>query len=253
MHSVASRRIRRSGARLWLLRDVSLHIPAGTVVGIVGATGSGKTLMISRLARILAPTEGRILIDGKDIRTLPLADLRRAIAYVMQSTFLFSLPLHVNVRMGNTAVDDEQLAQAIHTSRVSNDLPQLPHGLDTMVGERGVMLSGGQKQRVAIARAIVRNPAILVLDDALSSVDTQTAADILTDLRQVLQTRTSLIVAHRIATVKDADLIMVLTDGHLAEYGTHANLLAKNGLYTRMVERELSKGEDDESIEQAAV
>ncbi len=237
----------------WLLRDVSLHIPAGTVVGIVGATGSGKTLLISLLARVLDPTEGRILIDGKDIRTVRLADLRRAIAYVMQSTFLFSLPLHVNVRMGNIDVDDDQLAQAIHTSRVSNDLPQLPHGLDTMVGERGVMLSGGQKQRVAIARAIVRNPAILVLDDALSSVDTQTAADILTDLRQVLQTRTSLIVAHRIATVKDADLIMVLADGHLAEHGTHANLMAKNGPYARMVERELSQGEDDESIEQAAV
>jgi ATP-binding cassette subfamily B protein len=236
----------------WLLRDVNLHIPAGTVVGIVGATGSGKTLLISLLARVLDPTEGRILIDGKDVRTLKLTDLRQAIAYVMQSTFLFSLPLHVNVRMGNVAVDDEQLDQAIHTSRVSNDLPQLPHGLDTLVGERGVMLSGGQKQRVAIARAIVRNPAILVLDDALSSVDTQTAADILTDLRQVLQSRTSLIIAHRIATVKDADLIVVLDDGHVAEQGSHAALIAKNGLYARMADRELTQGEDNESIEQAA-
>lgn len=230
----------------WLLRNVSLHIPAGQTVALVGPTGAGKTLLVSLLARILDPNEGRILIDGVDVRDIRLSDLRRAIAYVPQSTFLFSQPLHSNVRMGNPGIAEDLLNRAIHISRVSNDLPNLPQGLDTMVGERGVMLSGGQKQRVAIARAIVRDPAILVLDDALSSVDTQTAADILTDLRQVLHSRTSLIIAHRIATVKDANLIVVLKDGQIAEQGTHDNLVAADGLYARMVERELRM--EDEAL-----
>jgi ATP-binding cassette, subfamily B, multidrug efflux pump len=223
----------------WLLRNVSLTIPDGSVVAFVGPTGCGKTLLVSLLARVLDATEGRVLIDGADIRTLELEDLREAIAYVPQSTFLFSQPIHANVRMGKPNISEEELDQAISISRVSNDLEQLPHGMDTLVGEKGVMLSGGQKQRVAIARAIVRDPAILVLDDALSSVDTQTAADILADLRQVLRTRTSLIIAHRIATVKDADHIVVMSEGHVVEQGTHNSLIEQDGLYARMVEREL--------------
>lgn len=230
----------------WVLRDISLHIPAGSVVAFVGPTGCGKTLLVNLLARVQDPTKGRVLIDGIDVRSLPLEDLRRAIAYVPQSTFLFSRPLHENVRMGRPGIDEDELKSAIHISRVSNDLPQLPQGLDTLVGEKGVMLSGGQKQRVAIARAIVRNPAILVLDDALSSVDTQTAADILSELRDVLSTRTSLIIAHRIATVKDADHIVVMSEGHIVEQGTHTELIAQNGLYTRMVERELREDDDSE-------
>jgi ATP-binding cassette, subfamily B, multidrug efflux pump len=230
----------RSGDQ-WLLRDINLHIPAGSVVGVVGPTGGGKTQFVNLLARVMDVEEGRVLIDGHDVRDLKLADLRRAIAYVPQSTFLFSLPLQENVRMnGDDAYSDEDLERAIHISRVSNDLTQLPHGLNTMVGEKGVMLSGGQKQRVAIARAIIRDPAILVLDDALSSVDTQTAADILADLRQVLQSRTSIIIAHRIATVKDADFIVVVDDGRIIEQGTHEDLIAQGGMYTRMVEREKS-------------
>lgn len=228
----------------WLLRDISLAIPAGKVVAFVGPTGSGKTLLVSLLARVIDPNEGRILLDGHDLRTLQLTDIRHALAYVPQSTFLFSQPLHTNVRMGQTNISDEDLERAIHISRLSNDLAQLPEGLETLVGERGVMLSGGQKQRVAIARAIVRNPSILILDDALSSVDTQTAADILADLRQVLRTRTSLIIAHRIATVKDADQIIVIDHGQIAEQGTHADLLAANGLYAQMVERELHLDDD---------
>jgi ATP-binding cassette subfamily B protein len=223
----------------WLLRHITLRIPAGRVVALVGPTGAGKTLLISLLARVIDPTEGRVLIDGQDVRDLKLEDLRQAIAYVPQSTFLFSQPLHRNVRMGKPDIDEEALMEAVHISRLSNDLPQLPHGLETLVGERGVMLSGGQKQRVAIARAIVRDPAILVLDDALSSVDTQTAADILNDLRQVLRTRTSLIIAHRIATVQDADHIVVIADGQIVEQGTHEALIAQNGFYARMAEREL--------------
>lgn len=225
----------------WLLRHITLTIRAGEVVAFVGPTGCGKTLLVSLLARVIDPTEGRVLIDGIDIRKLALDDLRAAIAYVPQSTFLFSQPVHANVRMGRFDISDDELDQAIAISRFSNDLSQLPQGLETLVGEKGVMLSGGQKQRVAIARAIVRDPAILVLDDALSSVDTQTAADILADLRKVLQSRTSLIIAHRIATVKDADYIVVMSQGQVVEQGSHIDLIAHNGLYARMVERELKE------------
>ncbi len=230
----------------WLLRNVSLRIPAGKTVALVGPTGCGKTLLVSLLARILDPTEGRILIDGRDVRTIKLADLRQAIAYVPQSTFLFSQPLHLNIRMGKDDISDSELDQAMRISRLVNDMPQLPQGLETLVGERGVMLSGGQKQRVAIARAIVRDPAILVLDDALSSVDTQTAGDILAELRHVIRTRTSLIIAHRIATVKDADFILVMRDGQIVEQGTHDELVARDGQYARMVGREFSHKRDQD-------
>ncbi len=225
----------------WLLRDITLDIPSGSVTAIVGATGCGKTLLVNLLARVLDATEGRVLVDGHDVRDLDLASLRQAIAYVPQATFLFSQTLRENVRMSKPDLSDDDLDRAIQISRMSNDLQQLPHGLDTLVGEKGVMLSGGQKQRVAIARAIVRDPAIMVLDDALSSVDTQTAADILGDLRHVLRTRTSLIIAHRIATVKDADRIIVMSEGQVVEQGTHNELIEQDGLYARMVEREMKQ------------
>lgn len=226
-----------------VLHDISLHIPAGSVVAFVGPTGCGKTMLVSLLARVHDPTEGRICIGGTDIRDYNLESLRKGVAYVPQSTFLFSQTMHENVRMGNTDLHDEDIDRAVRISRVSNDLQQLPYGLDTLVGEKGVMLSGGQKQRVAIARAIVRDSSILVLDDALSSVDTQTAADILADMRSVLRTRTSLLIAHRIATVKDADFIVVMNEGRIVERGTHNELIARNGLYAQMVEREFTKEE----------
>lgn len=226
-----------------LLDKVTLDVPAGTVVGLVGATGSGKTKLVNLLARVNDPTAGRVLVDGVDVRDYDLQQLRDVIAYVPQSTFLFSKPLHENVRMGRPDIDEDDLQRTLHISRMSNDLAQLPYGLETLVGEKGVMLSGGQKQRVAIARAIIRDPAILVLDDALSSVDTQTAADILADLRDVVQTRTSFIIAHRMATVKDADLIVVMEDGQIVEQGTHDDLLARDAIYARMVERELQEAQ----------
>jgi len=188
---------------------------------------------------VMDVSEGRVMIDGVDVRDLHLNDLRQAVAYVPQSTFLFSQPLHENIRMGKDNISEDELHQAIHISRLSNDLSRLPYGIDTMVGEKGVMLSGGQKQRVAIARAIIRNPSILVLDDALSSVDVNTAAQILGDLRQVLQTRTSLIIAHRIATVKDADIVILMDEGRIIAQGKHTDLMASNPAYARMVEREM--------------
>jgi ATP-binding cassette subfamily B protein len=233
--------IREGGT--WLLRGIHLTIPAGQTVALVGPTGCGKSLLVNLLARVNDPDEGRILIDGQDIRQMPLDDLRAMLAFVPQSTFLFSQPVHANIRMGSTQVSDDELDEAIHISRLSNDLPQLPHGLDTLVGEKGVMLSGGQKQRVAIARALVREPVILVLDDALSSVDTRTAADILAGLRRVLRSRTSIIIAHRMATVKDADCIVVLEAGHVVEQGSHTALVARAGVYAAMVARELSQEE----------
>ncbi len=222
-----------------LLKDINLTIRAGQTVGLVGATGCGKTTLVNLLARVMDVTSGEVRIDGVDVRRIRLEDLRRAVTYVPQNTFLFSRPLHENIRMGKSDVTNEELEEAVRISRLSSDLPQLPDGLNTLVGEKGVMLSGGQKQRVAIARALVRDPSILVLDDALSSVDTRTAADILSGLKHVLRSRTSIIIAHRVATVKDADLIVVMDEGRIVEQGTHAELIARGGLYAHMVEREL--------------
>lgn len=230
-----------------LLHEITLDIAPGTVVALVGPTGCGKTVLASLLARVHDPTSGTIEIGGRDIREVDLESLRATIAFVPQSTFLFSQTLEDNIRMGIGELDDDTIAQAVQISRLSNDLPSLTHGMHTLVGEKGVMLSGGQKQRVAIARAIVRDPAILVLDDALSSVDMHTAADILNDLREVLHSRTSIIIAHRIATVKDADVIVVMEHGRIVEQGTHESLIRAGGVYARMVERELQGGEHGEA------
>jgi ATP-binding cassette subfamily B protein len=227
------------GARV--LDDVTLHIPAGRTVAFVGATGSGKSLLLNLLARVYDVTEGAVRIGGRDVREYDLDSLRAAIAYVPQSTFLFSETLAANIRMGVADLTDDSLAWSSRMSRLVNDLPQLPDGYDTLVGEKGVMVSGGQRQRIAIARALVRDSQILVLDDALSSVDMHTSADILANLRGVLRERTSLIVAHRIATVKDADWTVVMEDGRIVEQGTHTDLIARGGVYAATVNRELRR------------
>jgi ATP-binding cassette subfamily B protein len=221
------------------LRDVSFIVPGGGSLGIVGHTGAGKSSIVNLLARVYDVTEGQVLLDGVDVREIPLEALRRSIGYVPQETFLFSLPLEENVAFGMREDDPERLKQAVETAQLSKDLVDFPHGLQTTIGERGVTLSGGQKQRASVARAVAKDPLILVLDDALSSVDTNTEADILEGLRDVMAGRTSIVIAHRISTVKHLDQIIVVERGRIVERGTHRDLLALGGAYAAMYRRQL--------------
>ncbi|MEZ4673723.1 MAG: ABC transporter ATP-binding protein [Caldilineaceae bacterium] len=233
----------------WILRHVNLEIPAGSTVGIVGPTGAGKSMLISLLGRIHDPDEGAILLDGYDLRQIQLNALRQDVIYVPQETLLFSMPLRQNITLGAPQTADPQIYRAMDQARLSNDLRQLPKGLDSIVGERGATLSGGQRQRTAIARALVRNPKVLILDDALASVDMQTSAEIIQELRQSSgdagKERTAIIVSQRMAAVRHADQIIVLHEGHVVEQGSHEELMARAGLYAEMYQREMQQAEEE--------
>ncbi len=222
--------------RGWVLEDVSFELPAGQALAVVGATGAGKTTLADLIVRAYDPDRGRVLIDGVDIRTIPLAELRRAVGFVPQETFLFSETLRENVLLG--APDDGRLERASETAQLTEALPALPAGYDTMLGERGINLSGGQKQRAAIARALAQDPPIFVLDDSLSAVDAQTEARILRALRGALEGRTSVTISHRLAAVRDADLILVLDGGRIVERGTHHDLIGSAGRYWELLRRQ---------------
>ncbi len=226
-----------------VLHNLDFAIRPGQTVAIVGPTGSGKSTIVSLIMREYDVAAGAVCVDDTDVRRMPLRELRNAIGYVPQDTFLFSESIRDNITFGNPDATEEQLRYACEVAQLTETLDLLPHGIDTLLGERGVNLSGGQKQRVAIARAVIADPKILILDDALSSVDTQTEERILQRLRTVMAQRTSIIISHRISTVRDADLVLAVQDGRIVERGSHESLLALRGLYADLYERQLLEQE----------
>jgi ATP-binding cassette subfamily B protein len=235
------------GSERPVLEDVSLRIEAGQTVAFVGATGSGKSTLINLLPRLHEPPAGTVLLSGVDVREIPLERLRGAIGFVPQEPFLFSDSVGGNVAFGVAPKDAESreagIRHAAAVARLDKDVESFPRGYDTTVGERGITLSGGQKQRTALARAIMTDPSVLILDDALSAVDTYTEEEILTRLRDVMRQRTSIIVSHRISTVRDADQIFVLDRGRIAERGRHDALVAAGGLYAALYRKQLLEEE----------
>lgn len=226
------------GAHRPTLSGVTLRIPSGTSLAIVGYTGSGKSTMVNLIPRLYDVTSGAVLIDGRDVRTIPLAVLRQHIGCVPQETFLFSQTLAQNIAYGRDSVPHEEMLASAHISRIARDVEEFPSGYDTMLGERGITLSGGQKQRTSLARALMRKPRILILDDALSAVDTVTEEEILAGLRVVMKERTSILISHRISTVKDADQIVVLHEGRIAERGSHDELVEHGGIYADLFRKQ---------------
>jgi ATP-binding cassette subfamily B protein len=226
-----------------VLRNINLTIPAGSTLAVVGPTGSGKTTLAALVARLWEVPAGQLLIDGHAIREWPLETLRRAIGYVPQDTFLFSETVGENIAFGVPAHDPVEVQEAAKIASLHGDVEGFAKKYETMVGERGITLSGGQKQRTAIARAIVRDPRILILDDSLSAVDTQTEEKILGQLRGVMRGRTTILIAHRTSTVRDADQIVVLKDGQIIERGTHDELLARQGYYADLYQKQLLEEE----------
>lgn len=227
-----------------VLHRIDLDVPAGTTLGVVGRVGSGKSTLVQLVASVHPVREGAIRIDGHDLNGIPTGHLRSHVAVVPQETFLFSQTIAENIALGSPGAPRERIEAVAGVAQITRDLQDLPRGLDTLVGERGVTLSGGQRQRVALARALLMDPRILILDDALSSVDADTEEAILAGLREFMRRRTTLLVSHRVSAVMGAGRIVVLDDGRVAEHGTAAELLARDGLFARMhrqqqIEREL--------------
>jgi ATP-binding cassette, subfamily B, multidrug efflux pump len=229
--------------RAEVLHSLSLKVPAGTSLAIVGPTGSGKSTLVNLIPRLYDAAPGSVLIDDRPIRDYPLDVLRANIGFVPQETFLFSQTIRGNIAFGAPLASDEEVLQAAEAAHIRREFEEFPAGLATTVGERGITLSGGQKQRTAIARAVIRNPRILILDDALSSVDTYTEEQILSELQRVMQGRTTLFISHRISTVRHADQIAVLVGGRVAELGTHDELIARNGYYADLFQKQLLEEE----------
>lgn len=226
-----------------VLHDINLKIAAGTSLAIVGPTGSGKTTLVDLIPRIYDAAPGSVLIDGRPVREYSLEFLRKNIGFVPQETFLFSESVRENIAFGIENASDDQIRNAAEAANIAEDIESFPEKYQTVVGERGITLSGGQKQRTAIARALIRDPRILVLDDALSSVDTHTEDKILNHLREVMQGRTTIFISHRVSTVRNADTIAVLHGGRIVELGTHDELLAIEGYYTDLYNKQLLEEE----------
>jgi ATP-binding cassette, subfamily B, multidrug efflux pump len=229
-----------------VLRDINLRVRAGETIGVVGRTGSGKSTLLALLTRIFEPPPQTIFVDGKPVESIPLRQLREWIGMVPQETFLFSESIAENIRFGRAGASADEVDHAATLAGLGADVATFPQGLETVIGERGITLSGGQKQRTAIARALVRDPLILLLDDALSAVDTQTEERILRALREIRKGRTVLIVSHRVSSVKDADHIIVLDDGRIVERGTHEMLVARNGYYAELYRKQTLEEEIEE-------
>lgn len=220
------------------LKNINLHVPAGTTLAIIGRTGNGKSTLVNLLLHLYNTQNGMIFIDGRDINSLPLKTLRENIAYVPQDNFLFSDTLKSNIAFGVENEDMEEITKATKAACIHENIAAFPDGYDTIVGERGVTLSGGQKQRSSIARALMKDSPILILDDSLSAVDTDTEENILRNLKTNRQGKTTIIIAHRISTIQSADMIMVLEDGEAAEIGNHQELMEKGGIYKNMYEKQ---------------
>lgn len=225
------------------LGDVSLVVPAGATVAIVGCTGSGKSTLVSLVPRLYAPPRGSVFVDGIDVLDIPAAELRAHVGMVPQDSFLFSDTVSGNIAFGRPDASEEEVRSAARRARIEGDVLGFTDGYAQRVGERGITVSGGQKQRLAIARALLVDPRVLILDDALSSVDAETEEGILSELREVFRGRTVLLVSHRVSTVRLADRIVVLDEGRVVDEGTHAELLARGGLYAAMAERQAIEGE----------
>ncbi len=230
----------------WVLRNLDLKIPAGHSLALMGSTGSGKTTLINLIPRLFDITEGEVLIDGVNIKDISLGTLRTAIGFVPQEAFLFSDSIRNNITYGKPGISEQEVMRKAEIAQFSKDVLQFPAGFDTVVGERGITLSGGQKQRAALTRALITEPKILILDDSFSAVDTHTEEDILKGLREFMKDRTTIMVSHRVSTAKDADKIVVLDKGRIAEQGSHEELIELNGIYAGIYSRQLLEQEIEE-------